>query len=157
MNEAFGAVREYGLTAVLDLAVMVLMVAGTLFFLLAAVGIVRMRDVYTRMQAASKAGSLGVACMVMAVALYFRSLNVAVEATLVILFIFLTTPIATHLIARAGYFVRVPLWSQTARDELKGCYDAESHSLSSEHLDDARVAGASDAPESPGEGSSEDR
>lgn len=143
--------RDHWLSLIADTLVILLMVSGTLLFLLAAVGIVRMRDVYTRMQAASKAGSLGVACMVMAVAMYFKSLNVAVEATLVVLFIFLTTPIATHLIARAGYFVRVPIWDRTARDELEGCYDAESHTLHSEHLDaDPTSPGASDKPAPPG-------
>ncbi|MCC5785552.1 MAG: monovalent cation/H(+) antiporter subunit G [Phycisphaerales bacterium] len=139
--------RDHWLSLIADALVILLMVSGTLLFLLAAVGIVRMRDVYTRMQAASKAGSLGVACMVMAVAMYFKSLNVAVEATLVVLFIFLTTPIATHLIARAGYFVRVPIWERTARDELEGCYDAETHTLHSEHLDEGPAE--SDAPPPP--------
>ncbi|TVS09527.1 MAG: monovalent cation/H(+) antiporter subunit G [Phycisphaerales bacterium] len=145
--------RDHWLSLIADALVILLMVSGTLLFLLAAVGIVRMRDVYTRMQAASKAGSLGVACMVMAVAMYFKSLNVAVEATLVVLFIFLTTPIATHLIARAGYFVRVPIWERTARDELEGCYDAESHTLQSEHLDQG--AAGIDAPPPPGKAESQ--
>lgn len=113
---------NYGLTVGLVLI-------GGCFCVLAAVGLLRMPDVYTRMQAATKAGTLGVGCMVLAVATYFVSLDVVLEALLVIGMLFMTAPIASHLIARAAYFVGSPLWEGTAHDEMRGCYDADSHVL----------------------------
>ena len=93
-------------------------VVGSIASLLAAVGIVRMPDLYTRMQSATKAGTLGVACMVVAVAVHFGTASIAVEAVLVVVFLFATAPIASHLIARAAYGSGVPLWRQTTRNEL---------------------------------------
>ncbi|MFI4916938.1 MAG: monovalent cation/H(+) antiporter subunit G [Phycisphaerales bacterium JB060] len=113
---------NYGLTVGLVLI-------GGFFSVLAAVGLLRMPDVYCRMQAATKAGTLGVGCMVLAVATHFVSLDVVLEALLVIGMLFITAPIASHLIARAAYFVGSPLWDGTAHDEMRGCYDADSHVL----------------------------
>ncbi len=113
---------NYGLTVALVLV-------GGFFSVLAAVGLLRMPDVYCRMQAATKAGTLGVGCMVLAVATHFVSLDVVLEALLVIGMLFITAPIASHLIARAAYFVGSPLWDGTAHDEMRGCYDADSHIL----------------------------
>jgi len=107
----------------------VLVLVGGFFSVLAAVGLLRMPDVYTRMQAATKAGTLGVGCMVLAVATHFASLDVVLESLLVIVMLFITAPIASHLIARAAYFVGSPLWDGTAYDEMRGCYDADSHML----------------------------
>ena len=106
-----------------------LVLIGGFFSLLAAVGLLRMPDIYTRMQAATKAGTLGVGCMVLAVGTHFTTLDVVLEVVLVIAMLFVTAPIASHLIARAAYFVGTPLWKGTAYDEMRGCYDASSHVL----------------------------
>lgn len=102
-----------------DLVIVALVLLGCAFGLLAAVGVVRMPDLYTRMQSATKAGTLGVVCVVLAAALHFQSAAVAVEAMMVVLFFFATAPIASHLVARAAYRAGVPLWKQTIRDELR--------------------------------------
>ncbi|MEM0983483.1 MAG: monovalent cation/H(+) antiporter subunit G [Planctomycetota bacterium] len=111
-----------------------LLLAGAFFSLVSAIGIVRMPDLYTRMQAAAKSSTLGVTCLVLAVAFHFSAspvaLTVAVETVLILVFIFLTTPASAHLIGRAAYFVDVPLWERTAHDELAGCYDTPNHDIS---------------------------
>jgi multicomponent Na+:H+ antiporter subunit G len=93
-------------------------IVGALFCLVAAVGLIRMPDLYQRMQSATKAGTLGSACAVLGVALHFQNTAIAVEAVLVILFLFATAPIASHLIARAAFGIKVPLWDRTIRDDL---------------------------------------
>ena len=99
-----------------------LLAVGGLFMLLAAVGVLRMPDVFTRMQATSKAATLGVGCMMLAVAVYFGDLAVATRAMAVVLFTFLTAPIGAHMIGRAAYVGRSRLWEQTLHDELRGRY-----------------------------------
>lgn len=96
-----------------------LVLVGGAFMLLAGVGIVRLPDLFTRMQAATKGATLGAGCLLLAVAVHFRSTDVAARAVLVILFVFLTAPVAAHLIARAAYAVGVPLWKGTVVDELR--------------------------------------
>lgn len=103
--------------SVFDITTVGLLLLGSGFSLLAAIGILRMPDVYTRMQSATKAGTLGVSCLILGVAVHFRTAAVTVEALLIILFLFATAPIASHLIARAAYVAGDPLWSQTIRDD----------------------------------------
>lgn len=101
-----------------DILTIALVLLGTAFSLLATIGIVRLPDLYTRMQAATKAGTLGVACVVLAAAVHFQTASVIVEVTLITLFLFATAPIASHLIARAAYHSGVPLWDQTIQNDL---------------------------------------
>lgn len=100
---------------------------GALFMLLSAVGILRMPDLYTRMSATSKAASLGAGCMLTAVAIYFHETAVTTRVVATIAFIFLTVPVAAHVIGRAAYRAGVPLWKGTSRDDLTGRYGPEAH------------------------------
>ena len=102
---------------------------GATFALLAAAGVVRMPDLFTRIQAATKASTLGIGCIVVAVAVHFGELGITTRALAIIVFVFLTAPVAAHMIARAAYFVGVPLWEETVIDELHGQYDRRTHKL----------------------------
>jgi multicomponent Na+:H+ antiporter subunit G len=103
----------------------ILMVVGALLMLLAAVGLTRLPDVFTRMQAATKASVLGASCTLLAVAVHFRDLGIATRAGATILFLCLTAPVAAHLIGRAAYSAGVPLWEGTILDELRDRYREE--------------------------------
>ncbi|MGH7930817.1 MAG: monovalent cation/H(+) antiporter subunit G [Candidatus Binatia bacterium] len=106
-----------------------LMIIGAAFALLAGAGVVRMPDLFTRMQAATKASTLGIGCLVLAVPIHFGELGITTRAIATIIFVFLTAPVAAHMIARAAYFVGVPLWERTIIDELHGHYDRRTHKL----------------------------
>src|SRR5690606_14226435 len=88
-----------------------------------------MPDLFMRMQAATKASTLGIGCILLAVALHFGELGIASRALAAIIFVCLTAPVAAHVIARASYFVGVPLWQGTIIDELRGHYDRRTHRL----------------------------
>jgi multicomponent Na+:H+ antiporter subunit G len=90
-----------------------------LLMLVAGLGLVRMPDLLTRMHASSKAGTLGAALVLAAAAVRLGEIGVTVRAALVVLFLFLTAPVASHLIARAGYRTGVPLSDDTVIDELR--------------------------------------
>lgn len=113
-----------------ELVADVLMIVGASFVLLAAVGILRMPDLFTRMQTATKAATLGISAILLAVAFFIEDSAAALRALLAILFFFLTAPVAAHMIGRAAYFVGVPLWKKTITDELRGHYDMRTHRLS---------------------------
>jgi multicomponent Na+:H+ antiporter subunit G len=95
------------------------MIFGAAFMAIAALGIVRMPDLFTRMQAATKTGTAGAGCILFGTALFFGELQVATNAGVVIAFLFLTAPVAAHMLARAGYLVGTPLAPETHPDELK--------------------------------------
>jgi multicomponent Na+:H+ antiporter subunit G len=109
----------------------VLMLVGSTVILLAAVGVLRMPDLYSRMQAATKASILGVGCLLLALAVDFADLAITARALSIIVFVFLTAPVSGHMIGRAAYFVGVPLWEGTTIDELRGRYDPRTHALDS--------------------------
>lgn len=115
----------------IHLLVAALVAIGTAFILLAAVGVVRMPDVYMRMQVSTKGASLGAGCVLLAVPVFFGDTAIFVRALLIITFVFLTTPISAHMLARAAYIVGVPLWEGSVVDELAGRYDPETGELAS--------------------------
>ncbi|OOG27630.1 Na+/H+ antiporter subunit G [Thioalkalivibrio denitrificans] len=107
------------------------LIVGAGFMLVAGLGVWRMPDLLTRMHATTKAGVLGAGLMLVGVGVYFWEVNVLVRVIAVIGFLMLTAPVAAHMIGRAGYFVGVPLWEHTLKDELKGQYDENTHTLAS--------------------------
>ncbi|MEM7622257.1 MAG: monovalent cation/H(+) antiporter subunit G [Planctomycetota bacterium] len=106
------------MTLLFDLIVVTLVLVGVTLCLLASIGLVRMPDLYNRMQSSAKAGTLGIACVAAAAGLYFATSTSIIEAGLIIMFFFATAPIGSHLIGRAAYGVGVPLDGRTSRDDL---------------------------------------
>ena len=80
----------------------IVMLLGALFCLLAAVGVLRLPDLYMRLHAASKAGVVGAGLILAAVALISLDGAVALRAVLGIVFLLLSTPVSAHLLARAA-------------------------------------------------------
>lgn len=112
----------------------ILVILGTIFMLVAGIGILRMPDLYTRMSATTKVTTLGIGSILVAAAIYFQELSIVARALATIAFMLLTTPVAAHAIGRASYLIGVPLCPQTVRDELYGRYDPQTHLLESAPL-----------------------
>ena len=87
------------------------LLAGSLFALLAAVGVVRMPDLYCRMHAATKAGAFGCALILIAVMLSNPTPRVVIESLAILFFFYLTAPIAAHLVGRISFRRHFPLWT----------------------------------------------
>ncbi len=107
----------------------VFLIIGATFSLLAAVGIVRMPDLFTRMHASTKSGTLGVGCLTVGAAVYFNQLGITTRLFLVIVFLLLTIPVAAQMIARAAYFTDTPQWKGTVLDEMCEHCDTENHTI----------------------------
>jgi multicomponent Na+:H+ antiporter subunit G len=114
-----------------EFIIIILMALGSALMLLAGVGVMRMPDLFTRMHVATKSATLGVGCILFAVAIFFGDLAVFTRAFLVVLFFLLTAPVGAHLIGRAGYIVGLPLWEGTKWDELEDKYDHSKYTLDS--------------------------
>lgn len=100
-----------------DILTALLLWVGAFFMLVSALGLVRFPDLFTRMHAAAKTGTLGIVCLVVGVAVYFQRLEITFIAFLIVSFFFLTVPIASQLISRAAYHIGVDLWDRTSCDE----------------------------------------
>jgi multicomponent Na+:H+ antiporter subunit G len=81
------------------------------------------------MHASTKAAAMGAMFIMGAVAFYFADSVVFARAFAIVVFILITSPIAAHVIGRAGYFTGTPLWEGTVKDELRENYDPETHTL----------------------------
>lgn len=77
-----------------------LLVAGSAFALIAALGIVRLPDLLTRMHAASKAGTAGSGFLLIAAAIQLDDWQTWVKALAAIAFFVLTAPVSAHLLAK---------------------------------------------------------
>jgi multicomponent Na+:H+ antiporter subunit G len=104
---------------VTDILTAFVWLAGSLFALLAAAGVLRMPDVFTRMQASTKASTLGLGCLLLGAALQMADFGSSIRLASIGAFVLLTTPVAGHVIARASYFADVPLWKGTVLDERR--------------------------------------
>jgi multicomponent Na+:H+ antiporter subunit G len=109
---------------VIEVVTTVLLLGGALFMVVGALGVLRLPDLFTRMQAAAKVGTLGVTLIMIAVAVHFSRMGVTTTSVLVIAFFFLTNPVAAHVIGRAAYFRGVPLWERSVMDELREQFPA---------------------------------
>ena len=102
----------------MDIIVVLFLVIGFLFFLGGAVGILRMPDFYSRLHPAGKLDTLGILAMVMGLALYnlhhftFGALLLSLKMFLIVFFVFLSSPTATHSIVDAGMRAGLRPWSK---------------------------------------------
>jgi multicomponent Na+:H+ antiporter subunit G len=107
----------------LEVAVGLLLVIGAGFALIAAIGLLRLPDVYMRMHAASKAGTLGSGLMLLALALFSLELAVVTRAIAGVIFFLLTAPVSAHLLAKAAYAVGYKPSPMTRLDALADAQD----------------------------------
>jgi multicomponent Na+:H+ antiporter subunit G len=85
---------------------------GVVFMLLGAVGMLRFPDCYTRMHAAGKCDTLGGLLVVGGLAVYHGVSLDSIKIFFIAVFIFLTSPTATHAVARAAFTNELPLWTK---------------------------------------------
>jgi len=111
---------------VLAILVGAMLVAGGVFTFLAALGIVRLPDVYTRMHAASKAGTVGSGLMLFAAGIHSLDVAIFTRALAGFVFFVLTAPIAAHLVAKAAHGAGYRLTKLTVIDDMR---DAEQREI----------------------------
>ena len=86
----------------LEIAASLCLLAGGAFALIAGLGVWRLPDVFTRLHASTKAGTLGVGLIVLALAITTDALPVASKAIGAVIFLLATAPVGAHLIGRAA-------------------------------------------------------
>lgn len=94
-----------------------LLVVGGAFCLVAGIGIIRFRDVYGRMHAATKAGTFGLVLIAAGACLVATTWAEVLESAGVFLFLIATAPIGSHLIGRAAYRTCAPEDPGTTADQ----------------------------------------
>ena len=88
----------------------ILLLLGAFFGLVAALGIVRMPDLYCRMHAATKAGAFGVALMLLGMFFSMPAQRVFIQGALIVFFFYLTAPVAAQMVGHVAIHRGVKLW-----------------------------------------------
>ena len=96
---------------------MILIGIGLIFQLIGALGLVRLPDVYNRLQAATKSITMG--AISISIGIGIADPVLLPKAILVAVFLLLTNPIASHAIARSAYRSGVPLWKGSVIDAYR--------------------------------------
>jgi multicomponent Na+:H+ antiporter subunit G len=91
---------------------LLLLAAGFFFILSGAIGVVRLPDFYTRLHAMGKCDTLGVALMTLGLALLEGFTMNAMKMVLILVFVFLANPTATHALGRAAHRAGLPPWRE---------------------------------------------
>ncbi len=103
-----------------NILIVLTIVVGIVFTIVAVIGIIRLPDVYTRAHAASKSATLGVLSILLGVFLHFwlKEGHFSIQLLLAIAFLFITSPIGGHLMGRAAYISGVKPTELTVGDDL---------------------------------------
>jgi multicomponent Na+:H+ antiporter subunit G len=129
-----------------EILTVVFLIIGTFFAVVAALGVLRFPDIYMRMSASTKSTTLGSGFMLLAGAIYFSDdFGVTARAIAVIGFVFVTAPVAAHMIGRAAYISGAKLWDRSVVNELEGRYTT-SELLSGDTPNDEMKNGESASP-----------
>jgi multicomponent Na+:H+ antiporter subunit G len=108
-------------STLIELSVAIVILIGTIFIFISAIGFIRLPDIYNRAHALSKSSTLGVLFVLLGTFLFFLFMEgyFSIKIFLGIFFVFLTSPVSNHLILRAAYRDHVPLADVSVQDDLK--------------------------------------
>lgn len=100
---------------------MIIILIGSIISVISAFGMIRFTDVYTRAHAVAKSATLGVLASLIGafIFIWVKDHYMSVRLLLGILFVFITSPVSSHLVIRAAYRAGVPLSTTSDVDELK--------------------------------------
>jgi len=101
----------------------IFLLMGSFSLFVAAVGLLRMPDVYNRVQTGTKASTLGAILSFIGIGLlavdHWDETNWIGRVIVLIIFILLTNPVSSHVLMRAAYAMKIPLSKVTSVDKLK--------------------------------------
>jgi multicomponent Na+:H+ antiporter subunit G len=95
-------------------------IIGVAFDLLGCLGLVRLPDIYNRLQAATKSVTLGTCAILFGICIEFGFISAGgIKALICIIFVMLTSPTAAHALARGSHIAGFKLWEGSKVDKLK--------------------------------------
>ena len=104
--------------AIFDFFAAACLLMGLFFMFVGALGVVRLPDAYNRIHAASICVTLGLSAMLVAACFHLGAAPIIMKSIITIVFIFVATPIGSHMLAKAAHDTNLPQWENTLSDEL---------------------------------------
>ena len=100
-------------------ATYILIATGIFFNVVGAIGLIRLPDVYNRLQAATKCVTLGTCLIMVGVVAHSGWNAMGIKALLAAVFVLWTSPTASHALARGAHIAGVPLWEKSVCDKYR--------------------------------------
>ena len=106
---------------------------GSVFLFLGALGLLRMPDVYNRIQAGTKASTLGTILSLLGIGMIHP--HWYGKIIILIVFVIITNPVSSHVLARAAHFTGIPLTKKSIIDKLEVVEKLQIDKLKEEELE----------------------
>lgn len=116
----------------------VFILAGVIFMLISTIGLLRLPDFYIRMSAITKGATLGVGLILSGMGIYFNEADMLFKVFIIIVFTFLTAPIAAHVIGRTAVHGKVSFWHKTNLEEFEEYLKEENLEVKKEGEEETR-------------------
>jgi multicomponent Na+:H+ antiporter subunit G len=120
--------KDLDLNLVMEIVSSIFILVGVLFMFIATIGLLRLPDFYIRMSTITKGSTLGVGLILMGLGIYFNQPDIMLKVLAIIGFIFITSPVAAHVISRTAVKNNTPFWNKTNLKEFEAY-------LQKQHLD----------------------
>ena len=105
----------------MDYLISLLIITGAALTFIGSLGLLRLKDFYSRLHGPTKATTLGVGCILIASAIYFsyQEDGISLHEILVTLFLFITAPVSAHLLSKAALHLKLQAQDNTTnKDEI---------------------------------------
>jgi len=97
----------------------IFILVGLAFNIFGCIGLIRLPDVYNRLQATTKCVTLGTCSILLGTVVIKGFTSTGIKTLLCIIFLILTSPVAAHALARGAYKSGVKLWEKSVCDKYK--------------------------------------
>lgn len=105
---------------IIEIFVSAFLVLGAFLILVASIGVLRLPDIFMRLHAATKAVSLGIVLLLMAVAFEYPHWTVIVKAFVIVVFVYLTLPVSASMLGKSSLDSNLKRWEPEKSDDSAG-------------------------------------
>ncbi len=102
-----------------DTISLILIIIGVVFDLFGCIGLIRLPDVYNRLQSATKSVTLGTCSILFGLFIKFGFSAIGIKALIAIPILFFASTVAAHALIRGSYKFGIKLWDKTVIDDYK--------------------------------------
>ncbi len=97
----------------------VIICIGMVFNLIGCIGLVRLPDIYNRLQAATKCVTMGTCMVLLGTIVLLPDISYILKGVLCGIFVLITSPTAAHALARAAHASGIKLWEKSVVDKYE--------------------------------------
>ena len=102
-----------------DMISTIIIAIGVLFNIFGCIGLIRLPDVYNRLQSATKCVTLGTCSILLGVLIKYGFIAIGVKSLVAIPLLFFAATVSAHALVRSAYIAGIPLGKKSVKDDYK--------------------------------------